>query len=122
MPAGDAEGRGGEQIYELCWASVSILGIAERLGLSRNTVRKYLREPGVPVAKPRPRRPSKLDPYRPFLEERIAGGVLKTAVLLREMRAWGYAGGVTILKEYVEPFRRARQPAAAARFETAPGE
>jgi transposase len=111
-----------KQIYELHGAGLSIRGIAERLELSRNTVRKYLREPGVPVAKPRPKRPSKLDPCRAYLEERIGAGLLNTAVLLRELRARGYDGGATILKEYVEPRRGARQPAATVRFETAPGE
>jgi len=111
-----------KQIYELRGAGRSIRGIAERLGLARNTVRKYLREPGVPVAKPRPPRRSKLDPYRPFLEERVGAGVLNTAVLLRELRAQGYPGGVTILKSYVAPFRRPRQASVTVRFETAPGE
>ncbi len=43
-------------------------------------------------------------------------------VLLREVRARGYSGGYTILKEYVQPRRRRRQPRATVRFETGPGE
>ncbi len=109
-------------IYDLHGAGLSIRGIAERLELSRNTVRKYLREPGVPSAKTRSKRPSKLDPYRALLNERIAGGVLNSVVLLRELRSRGYGGGATILKEYLEPHRRARQPTATVRFETVPGE
>jgi transposase len=111
-----------KQIYELYGRGLSIRRIAEELGLARNTVRKYLREPGIPTMKPRPTRPSKLEPYRAFLEERLGAGVLNTSVLLRELRARGYTGGVTILKEYVQPRRRQRQPAATVRFETRPGE
>jgi transposase len=43
-------------------------------------------------------------------------------VLLREVRAQGYTGGYSILKEYVHPFRRKHQPQATMRFETGPGE
>jgi len=53
-----------KQLIELAGQHLSIRAIARRLGISRNTVRKYLRTPGLPVAKPRPRRPSKLDPFR----------------------------------------------------------
>jgi transposase len=111
-----------KQIYELHGRGLSIRRIAEELGLARNTVRKYLREPGIPTMRPRPARPSKLEPHRAFLEERLGAGVTNTSVLLRELRARGYAGGVTILKEYVQPHRRPRQPVATVRFETPPGE
>ena len=43
-------------------------------------------------------------------------------VLHRELRAQGYDGGYSILKAYVSPRRRSRQPDATMRFETAPGE
>ena len=43
-------------------------------------------------------------------------------VLHRELRARGYEGGYSILKAYVSPRRRRRQPDATMRFETAPGE
>jgi len=43
-------------------------------------------------------------------------------VLLREIRAQGYNGGYSILKEYLRPRRRGRPPRATMRFETAPGE
>ena len=43
-------------------------------------------------------------------------------MLLSELRALGYGGGYTILKDYVQPRRRRRQPRATVRFETGPGE
>jgi hypothetical protein len=60
--------RGGtvKTLYALHGAGRSIRGIARELGIARNTVRKYLRAPGVPPLAPRPRRPSKLDPYQVY--------------------------------------------------------
>ena len=50
----------------------SIRSIAHELGVSRQTVRKYLREPDkAPVYGPRSSRPSKLDAFKPYLLERI---------------------------------------------------
>ena len=43
-------------------------------------------------------------------------------VLHRELKGLGYDGGYSILKSYVSPRRRRRQPEATMRFETAPGE
>ena len=100
----------------------SIRGIARELGLSRNSVRKYLRSEGVPHAKPRPRRTSQLDPYPGYIDGRLSDGLDNCVALLRELRGLGYQGGYSILKEYVKPRRRPRQPRATVRFETDPGE
>ena len=94
-----------KQLIELSGQHLSIRAIARRLDISRNTVRKYLRAPGVPVAKPRPRRPSKVDPFRDQIRRRLAAGVENCVVLLRELRGQGYAGSYSILKDYVRPLR-----------------
>ena len=50
----------------------SIRAISAELGISRNTVRKYLRGEVPPKMKPRPERASKLEPFRQYIRERIA--------------------------------------------------
>lgn len=111
-----------KRLYELAGQGESIRGIAEELGVSRNTVRKYLRSEEVPKEKPRPTRASKLEPYLGHIQDRVAHGVSNCVVLLREIRALGYDGGYTVLKDCVQPLRRPRQPKATVRFETSPGE
>ena len=111
-----------KEMYEMKGAGRSIRGIARELGVSRNSVRRYLRSPGVPKEKPRRRRASKLDPYTDHIDTRLSESLDNCVVLLRELRALGYNGGYTILKDYVQPRRRRRQPKATVRFETDPGE
>ncbi len=110
------------EIMRLHASGLSIREIARRTGFSRNTVRKVLRQPAVPRYGPRPGRPSKLDPVKPYLEQRMAEGVFNANRLLRELRAQGYTGGKTILKDYLQPRRPAKTPPAVVRFEPAPGE
>jgi len=109
-------------MYELKGNGQSIRGIARELGISRNTVRRYLRASEIPKAKPRPRRGSKLDPYKEYVDERLSHGVDNCVVLLRGIRERGYTGGYTILKDYVAPSRQRWNRAATMRYETEPGE
>ncbi len=88
-----------KQLYELHGEGRSIRRIAKDLGVSRNSVRKYLRSPQVPRARPRPPRGSKLDPFKEYLRQRLGDGLDNCVVLLRELRARGYTGGYSILKE-----------------------
>ncbi|MBE3576718.1 MAG: transposase [Limnochordales bacterium] len=99
-----------KKLYEFKGEGYSIRAIARTLGISRNTVRKYLRAPEVPRPAPRQKRPSKLDPYKEFIMQRWAEGVTNCKVLLRELRACGYTGGYTILKDFVKPLRHQHQP------------
>ena len=67
----------------------SIRQIAKTLGVSRNTVRRYLKEPSVSRYSPREPRPTKLDPFHDYLRERVRQAHplwLPATVLLREIR------------------------------------
>ena len=117
-----SEGGRSEEIYEMKGAGRSIRGIAGELGIARNTVRRYLKSPEAIRAKSRPHQASKLDQYTGYIDRRLHEGLENCVVLHRELRALGYDGGYSILKDYVSPRRRPRQPDATMRFETAPGE
>ena len=84
---------------------VSIKRLARESGLSRNTVRKAIRSP-EPPAYSRPRRPSKLDPFRDEIRELLAADPRIPSQVIRERIAEaGYEGGKTILDDYVRELR-----------------
>ena len=64
-----------KEIYELKGKGRSMRGIAEDLGISRNTVSKYVNSPGVPKPKPRAKRGSKLDAYTELHRRQSGGGI-----------------------------------------------
>jgi transposase len=115
-------GKDVHELGEMKQMGLSVSDISEVTGYDRKTVRKYLLEPeGVPRYGPRTARPSRLDPYKPYLEDRMQAGVWNAQVLLRELRERGYGGGYTILKDWLHPQRVAAGIAAVRRFETPPG-
>jgi transposase len=115
--------RGGEvnEIIDYKRQGLSVTDISALTGHSRPTVRKYLSRQDTPRYGPRDPRPSVLDPFKPFLEERMKAGVWNGVVLLRELRERGYSGGYTVIKDFVRPKRREARVVAVRRFETPPG-
>ena len=101
---------------------LQVMGIADDLGVALNTVRRYLKSPEAMRPKLQARRASKLDAYTEYVDRRMTEGLENCVVLHRELKGLGYDGGYSILKSYVSPRRRRRQPEATMRFETAPGE
>ena len=97
-----------KSIWELHGEGLSLRAIARRTGVSRNTVRKYLRAPGLPVPSQRAERESLLDRYEDYIRQRLGEGMENCAVLLEELRAQGYAGSASTLRAYVHPLRRGR--------------
>ena len=109
-------------IEELKWQGLSICAIAAMTGFDRKTVRRYLANPErQPRYGPRPKRRSALDEFIGYIDERLSAGVWNAVVLLRELRERGYAGGYTVLKDYLQPKREAARTSAVRRFETPPG-
>jgi transposase len=109
-------------IHELAAQKVSIHEIARQTGLSRNTVRKYLRGAAVPAK--RPPRTSKLDPFKDQIQRWIEQDhLLNCVTMLERLRPLGYTGGISQLKLFVHPLRPARRGRVPVRrYETAPGE
>lgn len=109
-------------ILELRDRGLSVRAISRVTGLSRKTVKKYLQEPRVPSYSPRPKRQSILEPFKRYIQTRMAEGVMNARRLLREIRELGYPGSITILRDFMKPLRSPVQPRAVVRFETKPGE
>ena len=115
-------GRDVQELTELQRQGMSIQAISKLTGWDRKTVRKYLLQPNVlPEYGPRRKQASKLDAFKPYLEERMRAGVWNAQVLLRELRARNYTGGYTIPKDWLQPQRSSARTSAVRRFETPPG-
>ena len=95
--------------------------IAAELGVHPKTVSRALKRGSAPTPPPRPKRGSKLDPYKGQVDQLVAAGVWNAVVILREIQAAGYEGGISILRDYLAPKRPQRASRATVRFETAPG-
>jgi transposase len=112
------------------WMEIKVLkaqgysqrAVAAMLGVHRDTVRRAWDE-AQPRRYERAPRPSKLDPYRAYLEGRLrAYPGLRATRLYREIREQGYAGVYEGVKRWCRGWRReerARQ--GTVRFETMPG-
>lgn len=95
--------------------------IAAQLGVHPKTVSRALKRGGAPT-KERKGRGSKLDPYKARIDHLLSEDVWNAVVILRELQADGYEGGITILRQYISPKRALRRGRATVRFETRPGQ
>jgi transposase len=115
-------GKDVQDIEELKRQGLSVRAISRLTGYDRKTIRKYLIEPDrVPVYGPRAKQPGKLEPFQPYLEERMRAGVWNARVLLRELRERAYSGSYTLLTDWLRPQRKSAHTAAVRRFETPAG-
>jgi transposase len=103
----------------------SIRQIAKQTQLSRNTVRRYLREPMAAVRQPAPIRANKLDCFKAYIADRIEAARphwIPATVMLRELQALGYKGQITLLRMFMFTLKPAAKADPVVRFETDLGE
>jgi transposase len=111
------------EISVLLKQGMGVREVARRCGVARNTVRR-VRDEGSERRYRRPARTGKLEPFKAYLAERVAAARpqwIPASVLLREIRARGYSGSHTILRDHLRTLKPARRVDPVVRFETAPG-
>jgi transposase len=101
----------------------SIREIARLLGVSRNTVRRYLRGGGPPHYE-REARPGKLEPYKHYIAERVEAAApewIPAPVLLRKLKARALSGRDQHPQGFLATLKPVATPEPLIRFETEPG-
>jgi transposase len=111
-------------ILELHRQGVSVSAIARQLGIDRKTVRTHIAKGLMaPAYTPRPPRGRLIDPFVPYLRERlVAFPALTGRRLWRELKERGYQGGYTAITDLLRDLRPPRTTGFEVRFETPPGE
>ena len=95
--------------------------IAAELDLDPKTVERWIDQPTYRPRQCAARRPSKLDSFRGQIAALLERHPYTAQQLLQQLRQQGYAGGYSILKEFVRQVRPVRKPAFLM-LEFAPGE
>lgn len=105
-----------DRILDLLAQGYRNKAIARQLGIDVKTVKRVRR--GAQKRKPRS---SKLDAFKPVIRELVIKKDLTSVRVLREIRALGYEGGYSVLKEYARSIRRRSRRRPHLRFETDKG-
>jgi transposase len=111
-------------ILDLYRQGLTVSAIARELGIDRKTVRKCIaRGLEPPVYGPRKPRQRRIDPFVPYLRERVtAYPGLSARRLWRELRERGYEGGYSAVTDLLREIRPAPLPRFEVRFEALPGD
>src|SRR3989304_4025514 len=81
-----------------------IKDIAAELGVHPKTVSRALARGSAPKPQGK-QRGSKLDPYKPKIDNLLAENVWNAMVIWREIQAEGYTGEVSLVRRYMGPKR-----------------
>lgn len=112
----DSRAHRDDQILSLLAQGYRNKAIARQLKIDVKTVRRVRKG-----AKKRKPRSSKLDAFKPVIRELVIKKDLTAVRVLREIRALGYQGGYSVLKEYARTIRRRSRRRPHLRFETDKG-
>ncbi|CDZ30887.1 Hypothetical protein NGAL_HAMBI1146_54870 [Neorhizobium galegae bv. officinalis] len=111
-------------ILDLHRQGLTVSAISRETGIDRKTVRKYI-ERGLeaPAYGPRMPRATVIDPFAPYLRERVKSYPgLTGSRLFRELRERGYTGSYTAVTDFLRDVRPPASNGFEVRFETPPGD
>lgn len=96
--------------------------IAKKLGISRNTVKRYIENQGYPDEQRRPKRKSLLDPFNGNIAFWLNEDLEYTATWIYDRLCnIGFTGSYEIVKRKVHEIKVEKERIAYMRFETEPG-
>lgn len=108
-------------IFTLQRQGHSARSIAKKLGLSRNTVNKYLKQGEFPNYTRGERRESILSPYKQVIQDFLAEDTYQATWIFERIQSLGYSGGYDTVRHYVRSIKEQQSRLAYIRFETEPG-
>jgi transposase len=108
-------------IFGLRRQGFSFRYIAKKLGIHRNTVKRYLEEGSPPQYRRNGRRGSLLDPFKEVIEGFLNEDNYRATWIFDRIRNMGYRGSYDTLKRHVRRVKERMSNLAYIRFETQPG-
>ena len=99
----------------------SMREIAKKLGIHRNTVKKYITEKKKPKYQKRKRRQSILSPFHQMIRDWLDQDDYKATWIFDKIKDLGYTGGYDTVRYFVRDVKKRKAQLAYVRFETEPG-
>jgi transposase len=108
------------RLHHLGWSQRKI---ARMLGVDRDTVKSYVKDPQRKFSKPKAQN-LKLDPFRQRIQKWLEeDNEVKATVVLQRLHENGFDGRITIVRDYLRHLRGPQKKREAfLRFESEPGE
>jgi len=105
-----------EDVQTLAKQGVGIRAIARRLKVGRQVVRRFLQAEEFPEIAPSQREPrgSILDQYKPYIFQRWQQGCRNSVQIYDEIKARGYSGSTSLLRNFLASVRKKHGEAGSA--------
>jgi len=105
-----------QAVRTLLAQGVPQLQISQQLGLTRRTVRTFAQADTFPERAMPPPVKSILDPYIPYLQQRLSEGCSNSSQLWREVQALGFSGSRALVASWVCYYRTSSSPSTPHRY------
>ena len=99
----------------------SLRAISRKLGIHRETVKKYVSQPQSPRYHKTQRKDSILSPFHQMIDDWLAQDDYRGTWIYQRIKNLGYAGGYDTVKHFVRSVKARNRRQAYIRFETIPG-